>query len=800
MNTYGQATGPAGSPLTLEMREGGEQRRFVPQEPFIPAREPEPVQPATTLQYFTPEEARSRFAEHLPIEATPNDTLLPSDDPRVYTYQMPNGNIYYLPATQEQLQERRTIGEAFDYAMDTLPSRTEVEDALLGAPRAIYDSISRQINGGATYSDMLGTATGMVGANVVPRSRFTDELLDESPAEGPNDYTSEDYYEAYDEELDTDFTQWQPEPEVTQPAVTWQQYQDPNYDGPMVPEWEQALQFIDQGGVVDEDGNPNWEQTAEQANWEPPTIPQSRPSTISGVGDWVVNPVPLREGKKPNTGASPLYPPREYQTNYTPENTIVFRSPVRDIIAGMQVPSQGIKGSQFIKMLQDNPSVRNSEVSYLNMGIVPEARYSREELEQLFTSRVPQVEAYLTNEFENYQRQKVGDDLVDYAEIVIDATPQEGAGFIANNQHYGDNTLAHTRASIYKGDSGNYLLVEEMQSDLIQQGWREPVKKTQTGEPALSYIEFIDQQYPNLTDKDRYPVVQSIIESGPEDLLSGAMTTDSIARYVANNWPEGVDRPERYTDIYYAVSDYIDYYSYKRSLQDTPEYNNPPIRSTQESTRLLVESLISYADRNNVNEIVFPPLERIAAERFRPGTKDYEKALTPGSGFHQTYVTSLKKVLQEFQNEFGRNSFPVYRRELPYEARSTPTMDFEEARWMWNDLALIRNRYQNAFPEEGTDQINQRVADSLNSNVNIDGNETLLDTYISLFGNDFMSATNVNELYELNANMGGKIRNLPTDGVAINIGALREQYNLNYPRFAEGGLVTQTKQAFGGMI
>lgn len=176
MNIFGQGvTGPAGMPLTREMREGGEQQTFRAQEDFIPQAEPAPVQPVTQPNYFTPDEARSRYAQHLPIQATPNDVLLPSDDPRVYTYQMPNGDIYYLPAFEEQLTERRSVGEVIDLAMDSIPSRTEVESAIVGAPRAIYDSINRQITGQGTYQDMLNTA-GMIAGAGLARTTPEDSL------------------------------------------------------------------------------------------------------------------------------------------------------------------------------------------------------------------------------------------------------------------------------------------------------------------------------------------------------------------------------------------------------------------------------------------------------------------------------------------------------------------------------------------------------------------------------------------------------------------------------------------------
>jgi hypothetical protein len=156
-------SGPAGSPLTREMREGGEQRTFPsqPTENFIPQREEPPAPPATTLNYYTPEEAFTRFSQYLPIEATPNDLLVPSDDPRVYTYQMANGNIYQVPAYQEVLAERRTIGEAFRHAVDQIPSRTEGIAINIGALRDQYNLQYPRFSDGGLVTQTRSAFGGM---------------------------------------------------------------------------------------------------------------------------------------------------------------------------------------------------------------------------------------------------------------------------------------------------------------------------------------------------------------------------------------------------------------------------------------------------------------------------------------------------------------------------------------------------------------------------------------------------------------------------------------------------------------
>jgi hypothetical protein len=783
----------------------------MPRENFIPQREEPPAPPATTLNYYTPEEAFTRFSQYLPIEATPNDLLVPSDDPRVYTYQMANGNIYQVPAYQEVLAERRTIGEAFRHAVDQIPSRTEVEEGLLNLPSALYGSIENMVQGRGTYEDVIGTATGMVGANVVPRSRFVDEILEDQPQRVDELAVDEDFEPITDLDLDTELAEisWDPEPE---PLPT----NRPEVVG-LNDLFEQ--QAREQGETTNIEPEGDWDLT---------DVPDPRPIADPGRM-WQPPPVPLREGKKPNSGVVPLYPPRDYEMpEYTPENTIVFRSPVRDLVAGMQIPSQGIKGSQFIKMLNDNPSIRNSEVSSLELGISPEARYTREELQQLVDGRVFQVEAtvmphsLMQDEFYTYQRQPVRDVEADYAEIVITATPEgDGRNFRANSQHFDDNTLAHTRVSFRNPDSmegSPYVLVEEMQSDLIQKGWAAPEKVKSFTEFALDsgrlnnsvFIDDFDYELDRLGLAQQVPPIRSVLDTVykayEEELLELQSQNQlgfvgvgefqkSVTSFISTTYP---DIPENMaSSIARHVRRTVEDYSNSAGGVNT-QIIAPPIRNTQESTRLLVESLISYADRMGADEIVFPSLERIlVAREMLPGTKDYEKALTPGSGFHQTYVSSLKKVIQELQQEFGSENLPVYSREINYtnNGLTNSGLSFGEVVWDFDDLTHFRNL--------GT--IDQFLSSKFIGGdgmpvYDADGNATTMrDHFTSRYGPDFLSASTSVELFDMRS-VGEHPQGLPTEGVAINIGALRDQYNLQYPRFSDGGLVTQTRSAFGGMI
>ena len=93
---------------------------------------------------------------------------------------------------------------------------------------------------------------------------------------------------------------------------------------------------------------------------------------------------------------------------------------------------------------------------------------------------------------------------------------------------------------------------------------------------------------------------------------------------------------------------------------------SPPIKKIEEATRLSLLSAMSYAADNGVSKITIPNIERIVQKRFTPGSKQYDEAIKPGSGFHNTYVKSVDKFIKELQSNFGGNSISVSKIELPY--------------------------------------------------------------------------------------------------------------------------------------
>jgi hypothetical protein len=226
----------------------------------------------------------------------------------------------------------------------------------------------------------------------------------------------------------------------------------------------------------------------------PPTY-QKRDKPLSQQGD-----VELDEFRQPQ--------PTE-KTELSRKDFVVFRDPIKELAQTVTIPKKGLLGSEFLKMIKKNESIADSSLQ--PQIIDPKRRYTREELLEAIGDdegypgpNVFRSETYIgerQGSFRNYQRQGkdagflgIGKEL-DYFELPVLSSPpsgSEGTGkpFKANLQHFDEDTIAHARGSIVQPADGvpvsfeyedligqkPFLLVEEIQSDLLQKGYVKPGK------------------------------------------------------------------------------------------------------------------------------------------------------------------------------------------------------------------------------------------------------------------------------------------------------------------------------------
>lgn len=197
------------------------------------------------------------------------------------------------------------------------------------------------------------------------------------------------------------------------------------------------------------------------------------------------------------------------KTELSRKDILVFRDPIKELAETVTIPKKGLLGSEFLKMVKKNESIADSSLQ--PQIIDPKRRYTREELleaigddESFPGPNVFRSETFIgeyPGNFRNYQRQSqdagflgVGRE-ISYFELPILSRPpsgSEGTGrpFKANSQHFDEDTIAHARGSIVQPADGvtvsfeyedligqkPFLLVEEIQSDLLQKGYAKPGK------------------------------------------------------------------------------------------------------------------------------------------------------------------------------------------------------------------------------------------------------------------------------------------------------------------------------------
>lgn len=175
----------------------------------------------------------------------------------------------------------------------------------------------------------------------------------------------------------------------------------------------------------------------------------------------------------------------------------VFRSAIPEVAETIDFPKKGLDGYQLIAELQKNPSLRKAELDTVLEEIDPKARYSKQEALNLIANNVWNVSVAKENKFSGYQRQnELTDPEIDYSELVISA--RRPNSFVANSQHFDSSALAHTRASVREdvANGGEYLLIEELQSDLLQKGF----KPTSKAIPKKTPSDAVDSFFKDLPE------------------------------------------------------------------------------------------------------------------------------------------------------------------------------------------------------------------------------------------------------------------------------------------------------------
>ena len=369
------------------------------------------------------------------------------------------------------------------------------------------------------------------------------------------------------------------------------------------------------------------------------------------------------------------------------DGSFTFQNPLPSIIAEMEIPANGLKGSDLAKQLEINPSVRNSQLKSQGIlaNIDPAKRYTKEEATELLSKNAYDVRAVPQSKFESYQRQyDLVDEEVDYVEYAINADPVDpnGKTFKASqyqNQHFQQNTLAHVRLSNRKGPNGEYVLIEEMQSDLLQKGFTKPGV---AADELTAYDNILNSsgQLERLFEDDthlfdvsmyfdsqmlaRYKELVRRLEAAynsPDraDLDNVFKARQAFFKDIANVIGEN-NTPQVHEKIYEAMNRIVS------KADDVANVVVPPIAKTKEGVRFAIDTAIAHASKTGNTRVVIPNLKKIAERRFEGDPQGFAKAMDPKSGFYATYVKALDEVVNDLKAEHG-DRISVKKTQLEYD-------------------------------------------------------------------------------------------------------------------------------------
>lgn len=382
-------------------------------------------------------------------------------------------------------------------------------------------------------------------------------------------------------------------------------------------------------------------------------------------------------------------------------------------------------------------------------------------------------------------------------------TGQEGTGYSAKKQHYSPDTLSHVRFTVYEpsravritdqdtglfdrltedkdGISQDFILVEELQSDLISGGIKKFKKIPYTEEKTKKVIDatifnakdlfpeastylksYSDNLAKDMTEffdrLDNQPPVkgEAIPVPDPDKVYAKLSNeyTERIQKDVADgkiSLREGDDAQELLNQIltyvqepgYFASeSKYIlgnknitqQRATNKDARRNPEKFGSPPIKNNIEAVELNIQTLINQANDMGIDKIVFPSFDMIAARRFKG---DSLKA-----------AINNKSIKRDLQGN------PMYDND------GNPVLTDGNA--LYRNYVTDFNKALNKFKKEYP--------------------EIKIETGVELPYKPYAGT-----------------EDLRTDGVVIDISGMKEVYDLEKPKFAEGGVTMkdQMEMAF----
>lgn len=353
-------------------------------------------------------------------------------------------------------------------------------------------------------------------------------------------------------------------------------------------------------------------------------------------------------------GKNPFVVPRDNPT----ENLLDFYSPIKSSIEALNFGEKGLPGNVILKHLREKtPNTNIAELDSYKLELDPNTRYTQEDIKELLPKGDYKVQEVNPSSYYSTQRQKPKEGTSDYFELSLQGDAETPFN------HLTDKDLAHARGSFIVGPDKKRLLVEELQSDLLQNVG----KSRSTTNPTRSFFSAVGTDFEPLkglgVDTDK---LEGILQKN----LDGAVDNETTVKELYNTFevkPESLRGPpsshltrltaKKLQEFGYLEEDIdeilwssIDL-DFQVAISDATIQNKKaaytkkdfPVTSTADVTKKLLLGLIAKAQKEGATEIVMPPLYRIAAMR----AKDFmEKARGMGQELMDSAVAAAEKALK----------------------------------------------------------------------------------------------------------------------------------------------------------
>jgi len=380
-----------------------------------------------------------------------------------------------------------------------------------------------------------------------------------------------------------------------------------------------------------------------------------------------------------------------------------FYSPLESAIENAPIGKEGTRGENVEAFVRKRaPKVSKAEMEFRGLGLPAEEKITTEgALESLSPLEVKAVKR--DKRYRLDQRQSDLDDPeVDYVELNLETAEDMGL-----TTHMGGSSLAHTRYSVRDPDSP-YILIEELQSDPIQNlvddlpTYNKQEKAKLEEDLSISFGEAEDlielegsgfadgpigklKSYindviiptrlnPKLSTEEKVSIFKSSLKDLGLPESTYVSDTGSIQSIAFDLFSREFDDPYYVNVALGDISTALDYdlESYIGNMKTVVTKDKLPVSRITDTIRMSLQAIIADAKAKGINEIVLPPVEKLAEKRF--AKEDVPSKIAKGSAFYNTYVAAYEKVLKQLKAELG-DQVKIGKKPLKYRAEGYAIFD-----------------------------------------------------------------------------------------------------------------------------